>query len=352
MNTAIRKKLHTNHIELTYYFFRSTNEKISYHFIHANPTILFDNTSNLGIFIKTIIHFLLTLVAQHKCRNFDIIGSIPVHKRTLLNLIQLLGPYVHTLRKYCISCETLIPYISIADIAHLLVQNNRNEWTTALDTNVYLKNQQFRMLDSVKHGKNNPLVPSTIFHFESRQHSFSDLLKKSLITFIEDASISKICRANKRLRIDSSSDSKSVITMPHISTIVELANKQIDCSFLPNQCTTSDPIGMNLHSSHVNQCDNLQLSFSEYQVFTRFVEKIIMSDPSHQGYIHSCVRGTYNKHIIFFNIAGNYRFCPKKNSHHRHNTVAIMINTKNCTYSIRCKDSDCDNSVLRWEKIM
>lgn len=79
------------------------------------------------------------------------------------------------------------------------------------------------------------------------------------------------------------------------------------------------------------------------QVFLNFVGNIITSEPSHQGYIHSCVHGIYNKDLLFFDIAGNYRYCPKKKGHHKRNTVAIMINTKNYTYCIRCKDIESGN---------
>ena len=52
------------------------------------------------------------------------------------------------------------------DITYLLVQNIRKEWTLAIDINVYSKSQQFRLFNSVKYGKNNPLVPSAIFPFD------------------------------------------------------------------------------------------------------------------------------------------------------------------------------------------
>ena len=69
------------------------------------------------------------------------------------------------------------------------------------------------------------------------------------------------------------------------------------------------------------------------------------------GYIHSCISGTKNNNILFFNISGNYRFCPKKGDHHQNNSVSIIIDTKKLTYAIRCKDVQCDNSVLIWNLI-
>jgi hypothetical protein len=82
------------------------------------------------------------------------------------------------------------------------------------------------------------------------------------------------------------------------------------------------------------------------QMFTVFVENIIKSDSSHREYILSCLRGNYNKNILFYNIRGTNRYCPKKNAHHHRNTIAIMIDTKNIAYSIRCRDTDYDNTII------
>ena len=101
----------------------------------------------------------------------------------------------------------------------------------------------------------------------------------------------------------------------------------------------------------IKKINSLDLSIDNTQIFTSFIKNIITSDPSHQDYIHSYAGGTYNKNLLFFNIAGNYRYCPKKNGHHQRNTITIMINTKNYTYCIRCKDKECNNTILSWKKI-
>ncbi|CAF2957216.1 unnamed protein product [Rotaria sp. Silwood2] len=149
---------------------RSTSEKISYYFVHAKPSVLFDNTSILGIFIKVVVHFLSLSIIQHKCTMFN--TNLPIEQcSSMSNLIHLLAPYVNTLRKYCIKCKISIPYVSIADIAYLLVKNKSNEWTIAIDINVYSKHEQFRLFNSVKYGKNNPLVSSTFDKYQTRaQH--------------------------------------------------------------------------------------------------------------------------------------------------------------------------------------
>jgi hypothetical protein len=280
--------------------------------------------------------------------------NLPVEQFSILQMIQVLVPYLDKLRKYCTSCQSSIPYISIADIAHLVVRNKTNEWTTAIDINVYCNNQQFRLFNSVKYGKNNPLIPSITFPYDSGlEFSSSDLLKNSLITFIDDNQIPKIYFENKRFIIQSTGtcNPKSIDEILENFPNIKLINDYIEKSsflILNKNINTSQNLP---HLFHASTIDKIDLSLPNIQLFIPFVENIITSDPSYHGYIHSCVRGTSNKHLLFFNIGGNYRYCPKRNGHHQRNTVAIMINTKNHTYSIRCKDVDCDNTILSWKKI-
>ncbi|CAF3865984.1 unnamed protein product [Rotaria sp. Silwood1] len=139
----------------------------------------------------------------------------PPEPWTISNLIQILAPYVSILRKHCTSCTISIPYVSIADISYLLVRSAADKWTTAIDINVYSKNQQFRLFNSVKYGKNNRLIPSITFPFASSlQYSSSDILKKSLITLIEDHQIPKIYFKNKNFIIHFSPYSSSTTTIP------------------------------------------------------------------------------------------------------------------------------------------
>ena len=281
---------------------------------------------------------------------FNINSSID-QCRNISNLINLLTPHVNILRKYCITCKTSIPYITIADIAYLIVQNIK-EWTLAIDINVYSNNHQFRFFNTVKYGKNNPLVPSTIFPSDRQlQYSSFDLLKKSFITFIDNNYVSKIYFRNNKFMIGLSSLSHSLTILSHNSININLINKHIDYSASRNLYTNIDTAQNPLNTLHDKKINSLDLSIDNTQIFTSFIKNIITSDPSHQGYIYSCARGIYNKNLLFFNIAGNYRYCPKKNGHHQRNTIAVMINTKNYTYCIRCKDKECNNTILSWKKI-
>ncbi|CAF3802083.1 unnamed protein product [Rotaria sp. Silwood1] len=209
------------------------------------------------------------------------------------NFIHLLTPYVNTLRKYCTRCKTSLPHVSITDIAYLLVQNKTNQWTIAIDMNVYSKNQQFRLFNSVKYGKNNPPVPSIIFPFHCQlQYSASDLLKKSLITFIEDDHTSKIYFRNKKFVIDLSSISKPITTLSCNFININLINQHIDPSSFRYPSTNINTDRNLTNSIHVNTINDLNLSVTDIQIFVNFVEHIITYEPSHQGYVHSCVPGT------------------------------------------------------------
>ena len=103
----------------------------------------------------------------------------------------------------------------------------------------------------------------------------------------------------------------------------------------------------------IQKSSNNNSNHIEYEQgkFIQFLESLIKSDPNHQGYISSCVRGSYNNQLLFFNIGGNYRYCPRKGTHHQNNSVAILIDTKRLTYAIRCKDPQCDNTFITWTAI-
>ena len=114
------------------FFFRSTNEKISYNLIHANPLVLFENISFLKFFILTFIHYLLYSIIKHKCKAFHV--EIVKSQFTITDLIQLLALYVMILRSECSSCYSSVPNVSIADIAYILIKNKSNQWSIAIDT--------------------------------------------------------------------------------------------------------------------------------------------------------------------------------------------------------------------------
>jgi hypothetical protein len=60
------------------------------------------------------------------------------------------------------------------------------------------------------------------------------------------------------------------------------------------------------------------VSKQEIRQFTPLVDKIITSDKNCQRYILTCVRDSFDTNLLFFNIGRNYRFCPRKGSHHQH----------------------------------
>ncbi|UJR12409.1 hypothetical protein I4U23_016586 [Adineta vaga] len=65
-------------------------------------------------------------------------------------------------------------HVNVSEIAYLLVLNKSSTWTFAIDLNVYSKNQQFRLFDSIKNGKNNPFRQSNLFPFSSQSNLFYD----------------------------------------------------------------------------------------------------------------------------------------------------------------------------------
>lgn len=105
--------------------FRCSADKVSYHFIHANPSVLFENNVTFGLLVKTIIHFLLFSIIRHKCSTFN--ANLTLERKSTAQLIVELGPHVNVLRNHCIDCKILDGCVSISDIAHLLVLNKEKK---------------------------------------------------------------------------------------------------------------------------------------------------------------------------------------------------------------------------------
>jgi hypothetical protein len=330
-------------------FYRSTSEKISYHFIHANPSILFENNITLGLFIKVISHYLLCLIAQHKCSSFNI--NFILKKYTITDLITLLTPYVNILRTNCTQCYILSNCISVAEIAHLFVLNIRNEFTLAIDLNVYSKNQQFRLFGCVKRGKNNPLLPTASYPFIiNPEISFFDFLQKSIVTNIKDITVPIVFLENVQFLCKKNNSTISSENVDYNLETLNDINIHMKLFFISSINSTSISI---LNQSNIIQTATHMNNIDQHEIraYIPFVEKLIKSDTFHEGYISSCVRGSHNKDIFFLNIGGKYRFCPRKGTHHQNNTTAILIDIKNRTYCIRCKDRDCNNQILLWNNI-
>jgi hypothetical protein len=300
--------------------------------------------------MKVLIHYLLWETVQHKCKSFDV--NTTLKKCTIADLITLLIPHINILRTQCIECHLLSTLLSVAEIANLLVLNKRNEFTLAIDLNVYSKNQQFRLFDCVKRGKKNSLLQSTSFPFQgASEMSYFDLLQKSIVTNTETINVPIVYLHNNQFlyKLNNAHDLSKSFDY-HLHNISQL-NTHLKIFFTSNTNRTSISDFNQSQNTPIITHTNIDQSGNQTQDFTQFVNKLIKSDTLHQGHIRSCVRGTHNKDILFFNIGGAYRFCPRIGTHHERNATAILIDTKNLTFCIRCKDPDCNNQSLHWKII-
>ncbi|CAF3798933.1 unnamed protein product [Rotaria sp. Silwood1] len=269
-----------------------------------------------------------------------------------MELIALLTPYITTLRTHCTKCYILSNYITAADIAHLLVLNKQNKLLLAIDLNVYSNNQQFRMFDSVKKNKNNALLQTIHYPFSNKLNtSYDEILSKSIITNVQQIDSPIIFFEENLFKLHSHSDFNSSALFESLEIKLNDINSH---SNIYSTASISSQRILNSKQLHMNQTSKQEKIYQydkDIENFISFVENIIKSDPLHQGYISSCIRGQYNTNIFFFNIGGEYRFCSRKGSHHLRNTIAILVDIKNKKYSIRCKDPECNNTVLTWMKI-
>lgn len=312
--------------------------------------MLFENNITLGIFIKSVIHYFLWLITQHKCMSFNI--NLISQEYTIHDFLMLLTPHLNILRTSCIQCELFTGLVTIAEFAHLLVFNKQKQLTLAIDLNVYSKNQQFRLFESVKIGKTNPLRQSTDFPFNNSQVSYFDILNKSLLTYIEIIDIPIIYFNKSQFEYISTNEKNLLSTYNNNLINFNKINIHLNTNFTIESNTTPINNISNINISSLTiPTTNIDSNNPELEQFTFFVNKLIQSDNLHQGNIRSCVRGNRNTDILFYNIDGNYRFCPRKGGYHERNTIAILIDTKNMTYAIRCKDASCDNTFLMWKII-
>ena len=321
---------------------RSTSSKISYHFVHANPSIVFENNLCLGTFVKSVIHYMLLTVSQHSCPSFK---PMNIAKNiSLQTLISLLSPFAQDIRLRCSSCLVWCGFISAADISHLLVNDKRNLPCLSIDLHVYAKNQQIRLYDCVKFESNNPLKTCEQYRFIVTKHlSNNDIARKSLITNVSEPQLPIINLASDRRGMSCSKE--------QFPSDENASNRSADSFEYPGSSLISCYLTHQRRSIQIQgEKPMIRVTF-DLTKHTTFINRIITADAAHLGFIHSIVNGNMRSSKIFYNISGDYRYCPRKGAHHRRNTVAFVIDTVTDTYAIRCKDPNCDNTLLMWEKI-
>ncbi|CAF3245724.1 unnamed protein product, partial [Rotaria sp. Silwood2] len=325
----------------------STPSKMSYHFIHANPTVLFQNTQTLKFYLKTIFHSLLFAIAKHECLSLKL--TIDSKTISIENLVSLLSPHITKLRTNCSNCFILNKEVSVADIAHLIVRKKNDQWSLSVDLHVYCKNQQFRLYDSIKIGSNNPLTTTSNYPFQqTKSHCYFDILRKSLITNTSSIHTSLIILKDKYLF-----RTQTPLRLNYESIHID---NMIVKTYNPKDLNDFQFIKSSLSSCHKEKTKNISFIQKKTEIFTNaicnsyipFIQNIITQDNKHIGKIESFVQGNRNTNKLIFNITGNYRFCPKIAAHHKRNCTAIIIDISNNTYAIRCKDPECDNTFLTW----
>lgn len=259
-------------------------------------------------------------------------------------LISLLGPHICSMRIRCVNCLIYGKWIYASDIAYLLILNKKHEWTLAVDTHVYSKNQQFRLFNCVKIGQNNAFTQTNDFPFQvGRDHSFDDILHASLITNIQQPNKPLVQFNHNDIIFDINIKMFCLINLQRFMSKLNDRNDHLKIN----------PTIQHIHPVRIDQSVEISglESPTSIDFYTDFVRKLIKSDSNQEGFIRSQVIGTRNPNILMYNIGGNYRFCPRKGSHHHRNNVCILIDKINCKFTIRCKDPQCDNSILIWNKI-
>ena len=331
---------------------RSTTEKKSFHIIDHQSNILIENNQSFAALLRGTMHYLLTSLLSHKCSSFNI--DVNLQSFSLRQLISVASSFVFQLRINCTGCMLWRNSISIAELAHLLVQDKNNRWTLAIDLSVYSRNQQFRCFDCVKIGKQNRLISfESLINASDQISSYTHTLLSSLITYSPTADALNILHLeNSQFLIGHALINSTPVPMTYHSHYYHnihpyVSNSAANSHPPPPQQRLQTPAQNDL-TKIIHHQDASTLMSTPYH---SFINEIITSDPDHHGFIRSVVAGSKNNGMMFFNIGGNYRYCTKKGAHHLRNTTALIINTRQQTFAIRCKDPECDNSILTWNEI-
>jgi hypothetical protein len=290
-------------IELISHLSRSSINKISYHFIHANPSLVFENNHCLGIFVKTVIHYMLLAVSQHSCPCFK---PMNIAKNiSLQSLISQLTPFVQDIRLRCSNCLVWCGFISAADISHLLVNDQRNFPSLSIDLHVYSRNQQIRLYDCVKFESNYPLKTCEQYRFISPMLlSYGDIARKSLITNVSERQLPIIKLASDRRGLSCSKQ-------PSPSNENE-SNQSVDLFEYPGSSLIASYLSDQRQSIQIKgEKIKMQVAFDSTK-YSAFINRLINTDVAHLGFIHTIVNGKIRSSKIFYNISGDYRYCPKK----------------------------------------
>lgn len=324
------------------YHFSSTARKLSLHIIHANPTGLFENNSTFALLLKAVIHLILVSIIKHKCCNFDITNQTDTC--SISDLIAILSPMTLVMRKYCTQCHILMNNIIVSEFAYLLILDEQKQRRLAIDMNVYNKNQQFRMYQAVKIGKNVSFDCSIEYPFD-QQSSWTqpEILEKSLISYnIQNCNLPIFVLIHDHFDIMFRNQIDSYIRHEVSITSLQAINNHFNRYFtLQPKSITESPKPIN-KINFINKINTKIVSF---------VERLITQDPNYQGYIESYIIGNYDANLLFFNISGNYRFCPIKGDHHKRNSISIIVHKRKFQYAVRCKDTNCSKKNLLWKDI-
>jgi len=187
---------------------------------------------------------------------------------------------------------------------------------------------------------------------EQSESSYYETLKKSILTYHDAVDVPVLCQEDNRFIYREFRTEVLTEDQKHIDRNLDAINRHLPC-FRTKTGSNSDRLFNTLpeiSSSLTNEVnmDGLEAHEQKYRLF---VETLIQADPSHRGFIRSCIRGNRNHDLLFFNIGGEYRLCTSQARHHARNTTAVLIDMNNSTFAVCCKDPDCHHTAPVWKKI-
>ncbi|UJR12693.1 hypothetical protein I4U23_016867 [Adineta vaga] len=319
----------------------TTEAKYSYHLIYTNTEIRFHSQQIVFKFIKMLLQHCSYFILSHPCHEHLVQPNSMNAANDLDGCIKCL----QMILMHIDFCSCIIPETKVTckNFQKLLFKNSDGLYQWIFDLNVYSNNQQFRLYQSTKFGKHNPLLPTSDFPFNpcNKQYDISmnndgidhSMLKHSLIAYISDDS---------NIVVLSYNDNKWVAMNEHDNSITELTPSY---NFADSSTIAKFTIQNNLIQATATKCKQDLSNNEEY--YKTFIFKLMKETYHTNGHIQSCQKGSKNRSILFFNIGGDFRFCERLQRHHKSNQTCIIIDTFTNNYQIKSyfgKEIDLDRS--------
>ena len=187
-----------------------------------------------------------------------------------------------------------------------------------LSRTCYSRNQQMTLYECVKYDSDHPLTLSNQHPFDIRKtYTHGEMRRKSMITNVSTLRVPIVKQTKDHTLV--------------ISSLPARSNRDSEartCA-VPFEHPGSEHLRLYSSKPSASSCiciDHVSTNAGDdWSAYINLINGWINSEPSDDGSILSIVKGNKNSNKLFFNLFGNYRYCPRKGCHHLHSSVAFIV---------------------------